>query len=611
MEKAAEASGFSRSTAARLERTTTGGLSKVELLQAKKEEDLPGPIKHEDLCPEAARALEDFGYFQRRYFGRVAYPWQVEAANRIAALLDTPYEEYAVINAPPGAGKTACFVHDIPAWVTARNRGIRGMVGSATTNLAKRNVLRLRRSLERVVPEKADPMMLRRGDALDAEATMAMDFGRFKPLERDMWTSDAFIVMQYDDTGAISEKEPTWSAYGADTSFIGGRYDFVIWDDLVDPRKLRSIEQKEALQDMWTDVGETRLEPGGLLILQGQRISSDDLYRFALDMNAPSGDDDDDDYDDDDDWDERVFEEERKDKKYHHIIFKAHYEEKCEGQHGKSAPAYPEGCLLSPRRLPWRKIQTLMENRGERFSVIYQQEDTDPSEVLVPKSWIYGDDDFPGCLDKDRDRLQIPRGINAADCISVATADPSPTQFWSVQWWIYHPESEQRFLIDLVRQKMDAPDFLDWDSDSRCFVGIMEEWQDMSEALDFPIQTWIVERNAAQRFLLQYDHVRRWQAKSGVEIIGHDTGRNKSDPEFGVETIAPHYRFGRVRLPYRNEGKLISLKLIDEVTHYPFGRTNDCVMAHWFFEWNLPNIYAPTSVRRSTAWRPSWLRTKV
>jgi hypothetical protein len=252
-----------------------------------------------------------------------------------------------------------------------------------------------------------------------------------------------------------------------------------------------------------------------------------------------------------------------------------------------------------------------MENRGERFSVIYQQEDTDPSEVLVPKSWVYGDGDFPGCLDKERDRLQIPRGINAADCISVATADPSPTQFWSVQWWIYHPESEQRFLIDLVRQKMDAPDFLDWNSDSRSFVGIMEEWQNISESLGFPIQTWIVERNAAQRFLLQYDHVRRWQAKSGVEIIGHDTGRNKSDPEFGVETIAPHYRFGRVRLPYRNEGKLISLKLIDEVTHYPFGRTNDCVMAHWFFEWNLPNIYAPTSVRRSTAWRPSWLRTKV
>ena len=610
MDKAAKQAGFSRSTAARLENTQTGGLAKRELHVAKTEEDLPGPIPYDELSPEAQRAWNDFGYFQRRYFGRIAYPWQVEAANRIAAFLDTPNEEYVVINAPPGAGKTACFVHDIPAWVTVRNRNIRGMVGSATMSLAKRNVLRLRRSLERVQPEKADPTLLRRGDALDAESTLAMDFGRFKPLDREMWTSDAFIVMQYDDAGAIAEKEPTWSAYGRDTAFIGGRYDFVIWDDLVDPRKLRSLEQKEDLQDMWVDVGETRLEPGGLLILQGQRISSDDLYRYALDMTSPL-----DEEDEDEEAAAEVLDDgrrlDRADKKYHHIIFKAHYDDICTGEHGKNAKAYPDGCLLSPRRLPWRKIQTLRENRGERFTVVYQQEDIDPTEVLVPKAWIYGDDDFPGCLDKDRDRLELPRGLNATDCVSYATADPSPTNYWSIQWWVYHPESEQRFLIDLIRQKMDAPDFLDYHPDTREFVGVMNDWQNMSISLGFPISTWIVEQNAAQRFLLQYDHVRRWRAQYGVDIIGHDTGRNKTDREYGVETIAPHYRFGRVRLPWRNEGRIISLKLVEEVTHYPYGRTDDCVMAQWFGEWNLPNIYTPTHQRKSTAWRPSWLRTRV
>jgi hypothetical protein len=139
----------------------------------------------------------------------------------------------------------------------------------------------------------------------------------------------------------------------------------------------------------------------------------------------------------------------------------------------------------------------------------------------------------------------------------------------------------------------------------------MNEWQNTSEALGFPISTWIVEANAAQRFLLQYDHVRQWRGRHNVDIIAHTTSRNKSDSEYGVETIAPHYRFGRVRLPYKNEGKIISMKLIDEVTHYPYGRTNDCVMAHWFFEWNLPNIYTPTHGRKSVAWRPSWLRTRV
>ena len=453
-------------------------------------------------------------------------------------------------------------------------------------------------------PEKGEINAVRRGDALDAVSTLAQDFGRFRPLDKEIWTNEAFIVMQDEDQGAISEKEPTWSSYGIDTSFIGGRYDFVMWDDLVDPRKMRTLEQKEALQDIYQDVCETRLEPGGLLVLQGQRIASDDLYRFALDLNAPTADDDDD--LDEEEMTERIGEE-RKAKKYHHIIFRSHYADRCAPEnHKKSAPAYPEGCLLSPRRLPWSKISTLMSNRGETFNVIYQQEDVDPTEVLVPNAWVYGHDEFVGCIDRERERLEIPPGLDPNQCLSIATADPSPTNFWSVQWWIYDPNSDRRYLIDLLRRKMDAPDFLDWSSQEGRFVGVMDEWQDASKTLGFPITTWIVEANAAQRFMLQYDHVRRWRSLHSVDILPHTTSRNKSDPQFGVETIAPHWRFGRVRLPGRGEGKVVAMRLIDEVTKYPHGRTDDCVMAEWFFEWNLPNLSVP-SAPSITAWRPSWV----
>jgi len=378
-----------------------------------------------------------------------------------------------------------------------------------------------------------------------------------------------------------------------------------MWDDLVDPRKMRTLEQKEALQDVYQDVCETRLEPGGLLILQGQRISSDDLYRFALDMNAPMPEED-------DDFEAEEYTprygEGRDGKKYHHIIFKAHYEEKCdETQHKKSSAPYPEGCLLVPRRIPWSKINTLQSNRGERFTVLYQQEDVDPTEVLVPNAWVYGHDEFVGCIDKWRDRLEIPSGLVAADCISVATADPSPTNYWSVQWWIYDPASETRYLIDLLRKKMDAPDFLDWSAPEGKFVGVMEDWQDASRTLGFPIQTWIIEANAAQRFMLQYDHVRRWRSLNDVDILPHTTGKNKSDKDYGVETIAPHWRFGRVRLPGKGDGKVVSMRLIDEVTKYPHGRTDDCVMAEWFFEWNLPNLSAPSATVPVASWRPSWI----
>jgi len=601
----AKKAGFSVATGQRLERDGTYNTKGRELQHARAQENLPEPIKLNGLSSEAARALEDFSYFQERYFGRIALPWQKEAANSIAKLLDTPNEEYVVINAPPGSGKTVTFVHDIPAWLTCRNRAIRGMIGSATMSLAKRNVTRLKRTFERTEPELAEPAALRRGDSMDALSTLAQDFGRFKPTDKEIWTNEAFVVVQPDKTGAISEKEPTWSAYGIDTSFIGGRYDFVMWDDLVDPRKMRTLEQKESLQDVYQDVCETRLEPGGLLILQGQRISSDDLYRFALDMTAPGISDDDDEMYEEGELTAKIGDK-RDGKKYHHIIFKAHYEEQCDpAQHKKSANPYPHGCLLVPRRIPWSKVNTLMANRGERFTVLYQQQDVDPTEVLVPNAWVYGHDEFIGCIDKNRDRLEIPAGLSSGLCYSIATADPSPTNYWSVQWWIYDPASEKRYLIDLLRRKMDAPDFLDWAADQNKFVGVMDDWQDASNILGFPITTWIVEANAAQRFLLQYDHVKRWRSLHNVDIIPHTTSRNKSDANYGVETIAPHWRFGRVRLPGRGDGKTVSMRLVDEVTKYPHGRTDDCVMAEWFFEWNLPQLSLPSAAQTSS-WRPSW-----
>ena len=572
--------------------------------ELKKEAKLSGPIAYDNLSDEAKLALEDFGYFRERYFGRVSTPWQEEAGIALVELLESPEKEYVVMNMPPGSGKTT-LLHDITCWIICRNRSTRLLTGSATMSLAKRNLMRVRRSLERVIPEVADDQLKARGQAMDAVTTMAHDFGRFKPLEKELWTNEAFIVMQPEEMGAISEKEPTLSAYGMDSGFIGGRFDGCFWDDLVDPRKVRSSEQREAMEDWYQDVAETRLEPAGMLALIGQRLAPDDLYRFALDMVQPLDDEAEQALDE---LTEEELAELRRDKKYKHLLYKAHYEEKClPDNHKRTAPAYPEGCLLDPRRLGWRDISNLMSNRGERFAVVYQQEDLALDEVLVRSEWVYGHGDNPGCIDKDRDRWEIPPGISPRDCIVVATADPSPTMYWSVQCWVYHPESKQRFLMDLVRSKMEAPEFLDYNYNTGEFIGIMEDWQRLSESLGFPIQVWVVEQNAAQRFLLQYDHFKRWRQLRGVEVIPHNTTSNKSDADYGVTTISQHWKFGRVRLMGKGEGKTRSMKLIDEVTRYPHGRTDDCVMAEWFFEWNLPNIYAPQT-QSVKAWRPTWVK---
>ena len=601
---------FSEATGHRLEKAARNLRANEEVdssarnyRELKVESKLRGPVPYDELSAEAKRALVDFPYFRLRYFGRVNTPWQAEAGIELVRLLETDQKEYVVVNMPPGSGKTT-LIHDIICWMICRDRGVRLLTGSATMTLASRNLMRVRRSLERVVPETADPVQKNRGAAFDAITTLALEFGRFRPLEKELWTKDAFIVMQAESSGSIGEKEPTLSAYGMDSGFIGLRFNGAFWDDLVDPRKLRSPEMREYAEDWWQDVAEPRLEPSGMLAIIGQRLAPDDLYRFSLDMVQPREDEDDeDDYEAQSEADAR-----RTNKKYQHLCYMAHYEEKCfEGSHRRDAPPYPVGCLLDPRRISWRDVSNLMSNRGERFEVIYQQKDLALDETLVDKEWVYGTGGSIGCIDRDRDRWEIPPGLNPNDCIMVATADPSPTMYWSIQCWLYHPESGNRFLIDLYRGKMEAPEFLEWNYELGQFTGIMEEWQSLSIALGFPIQVWVIERNAAQRFILQYDHFKRWREYRNVEVIPHDTTNNKTDAQYGVTTIAQYWKSGLVRLMGKGEGKIRSMSLIGEVTKYPFGRTDDCVMAEWFFEWNLPTIYMPQrkSVR---AWRPKWVR---
>jgi hypothetical protein len=567
------------------------------------------PRRPKDLCPEALRALEDFDYFQERYLGRIGLPWQADAALRIKELLETPDKEYCVINVAPGAGKSSTFTYAIPLWLTCRDRAIRGLVGSATSKLAARYTAQIRRALEATIPIQADDEDKQKGIAVDAVATLSQDFGRFKPQDAEAWTKDAFIVEQYGGV-SITSKEPTWTAVGRDQEFIGGRYDFCIWDDLVTSNRLRTIEAIEKDHDWWDTYAERRLEPGGLLILQGQRMGANDLYRYCLDMEVAEVEDG------DDDDTEGIALREGDDglqRKYHHIIYKAHYEELCKGKetHKYSAPPFPNGCLLSPRRITWREISGMMKNRPDTFAQVYQQEDVSADATLVNPAWITGGGGFPGCWDKDRDRLQVPQGL-AAPSFSVVSVDPSPTRYWAIQWWLYNQPSDQWFLIDLLRQGMDAPDFLDWNQNNASYTGVMEDWQQMSRDLGIPITHWIVEQNGAQRFLLQYDHVRRWQARNSVQIIPHNTYRNKASEEFGVQMIAPAFKFGRIRLPGKasSVGRAYAMKLVDEVTRYPQASTDDCVMACWFAQFQMQYLGTPTSSPVQQK-RPSWLSQRT
>ena len=160
--QSAQKAKFSEATAYRVEKAAQNlrsdeGIdsSASNYRELKAESKLEGPKPYERLSADAKKALEDFGYFRRRYFGRVSTPWQEMAGEELVKLLESDNKEYVVMNMPPGSGKTT-LLHDLTCWVICRNRSVRLLTGSATMSLAKRNLMRVRRSLERVIPEQAE-----------------------------------------------------------------------------------------------------------------------------------------------------------------------------------------------------------------------------------------------------------------------------------------------------------------------------------------------------------------------------------------------------------------------------------------------------------------------
>lgn len=585
----------------------SGHMLKKDLVEMAK---LPPVLPASRLSPRAQQGLEDFDYFRRIYLGRVPSPWQVDAAYQIVAMLESPDKQFLVLNCPPGAGKSTLF-HDVAVWCIVRNRAIRVMIGSISQTLAKMYSRRIRETLERVTPVKPDPEMVKRGLAIDAEACLSLDYGRFKPNYMGaLWRAEEFIVEQLTSSG-LDNKEPTVSAYGIESEFIGHRADLCLFDDVASPENAKESVARDKLLERWDSMAEARVDPGGVLAVIGQRLGPNDLYAHCLSKVTYDLDEeyDGNDVEPDDSENEPV-----KSAKYHHLVYKAYYEELDSGPQSRrfDAPAWPEGPLLEPYRLSWKDLSYVRHSSPEKFAVVYQQEDLAQGTYLIDRVWATGGMGpegiiYPGCIDSDRRPGYIPAGLTPP-IISIASVDPSPTQFWALQWWLYQPETKLRYLVDMERIKLTAEELLGYDIQSGEYGGMMEYWQARSFEMGYPISHWIVEINAAQRFLLAHDFVRKWQALHAVQVIAHTTNRNKLDENLGVEALLPPlWRSGQVRLPTMRENWK-TLAFVDEMTSWSRNKKHgtDLVMAHWFAELHMPQLSGFKNPPRM--WRPSWLK---
>jgi hypothetical protein len=553
---------------------------------------------------EAERALEDFEFFRRRYFGHLSLPWHVDVAQHVLGRREEAREsgerKFMLLNGPPGPGKSTAL-RDAGMWATVKDRSIRGANVSMSESLSTKSTGLMRREFERLAPSRAKERDIRWGVAVDAEATLSGDFGPFQPEGRiDVWTREAFTVLQGDGV-ATSEKEPTWSSFGLDSAILGNRFDLMLCDDMIDKKWVRTDDARARAVGIFGDEVETRLDAGGLLVLAGQRLHPEDLYAWARDIEA----------DDVDIWGDveevTVGESPRK---YFHLSYKAHDEARCEGQHRRDAAPWPNGCLLDPLRVPWAVLAKMRVNQPERFFTVYQQEDYYDDSALASAAQV------EACWDERREMWERPEGI--VDPVCAITVDPSGREYWAIQAWAYEPAGDdglggRRFLLGLVnRRGMEAGELLDRDYDSLTFHGVLEEMRRNYLSLGLQLKFVVIEVNAAQRYLKQYNHVKRWQEIHGIEVISHQTGVRKLSESDGVRTLCkPQWKYGRLRLPGASlESRTAVGSFVKQAMRWPV-EPNDQVMAHWFLEVNLAQM-TPVQ-RRSDArqWRPGFLSQMV
>lgn len=508
--------------------------------------DLPPPLREVGLSADAKRALEDFRYFREKYFQRATPNFQLEVADTITGL---DAEESLLAFWPPGHGKTTEVTHDYPIWrmLRARAKGQR----FACLLISKSGTL-------------GRSFLLRIKRTLEYNRDLQMDFGWFKPEHPDMWTRDQLQVDGFDPE--LQGKEPTFIAAGSGTHIYGWRVDLIICDDLIDKESGSNVDRMVQLQEWFHEEVESRLEKGASLAVCGTRFSMQDLYGRLLELK-------------DEDTEQPL---------YKVVLFPAHDTGKCPGPEGPH-DEWPHGCLLWPEQKSYKSLMLARSKMGTgRFDFVYNQVESSTDDNLLDKAWV------EEAKDKSRVLWDIPRGVKV-----VCTLDPSPTQYAWAQCWGLDVDTKKRYLIASKRSKMTVSQMID----------LITEWT-LRLRKHGKEPKWIFEQNAAQRWLFQSADYRVMRQDIGVTVQPHTTGRNKADPDYGIQILGPLYEFGMISLPWGDPDSRSTLApFISELISYPGGATNDGVMAEWFFEWNIRKIDRhPVTTYTNPDWAPEYLK---
>ncbi len=321
-----------------------------------------------------------------------------------------------------------------------------------------------------------------------------------------------------------SEKDPTVAVFGDGAQIYGWRFDKMKFDDIADLENQKNPDRVAEQLRRATQEYASRVGKTGKLEFFGTRVSPGDIYSELQKLPA------------------------------FHVLRLPCITDELEGK------------TLWPEHVPYAHAVEIRDSMSlEQFQLVYQNVDTMGVGAAFPLEVLEDAKDTSRRLGMYDPAWRIVLGVDPAGA-------GEQSGYTAMIVWGVDMINGRRYLVDMVNVKqMRAPQIKD---------------QMIAFADQYPLTEVRVEMNGLQQQLFQYDfELVNKLTQRGIRLAPHTTGKNKWDPQFGVESMGPMFYNKTVSLPWGdvNSCKKVG-QLIEQLAQFPMGQITDTVMALWFAE---------------------------
>lgn len=392
------------------------------------------------------------------------------------------------------------------------------------------------------------------------DSELVSDFGPFRGRK---WTTTQMELAKR----TITDKEPTFAAYGTGSNVFGHRADFVICDDLLNldnsgPQATDAMRQK--VHD-WFFQGVMKVAaPRGKVIVIGTMMDFRDLYHELLDPKHG----------------------------FKVIRMQALIDDETRE-------------VLWPEQMPYEKLVAMRESDPVSFMKRMQNEALDESSLVFPQAAL------DACCE-DRPWGVVTQAMKDAGRTHVIVSfDPSSGQktgWCGLAVLAFNPKEPEPRQYDVLeiynfRRMLESSD----EEESQGKLGQVETL--IQAVTKYGARMLVIEKNGAHQYLLQSKKLRAFR-DSGHRVEPHYTsGRDKADPDIGVDTLGPLVSARKITFPFGDEEsrRWVSSFFTQEASKYPMASRTDRLMALWMGFLKARELGARNQrIRRRSL--PSWMQ---